>query len=456
MKILLADDDNSLRKVLLFKLRQKGFDVIGVEDGQKALDELKRAQYDLLLSDIRMPKLDGIELLEQSRVIQPELKTILLTAHASVPQAVAAVKLGAFDYITKPFEDDVLFIAIEKALRINRLEDENKQLKGKLKAQNYISNFVGISKPFKEMLKLVDKIADTDTTVLISGESGTGKEVIAKSIHYKSHRSDKEFIAVNCAAIPKELIESELFGHVKGAFTGAVRDKKGKFELADGGTLFLDEIGDLNIELQAKLLRAIQERIIEPVGSEHNKAIDIRLLAATNVNLKKKVSEGKFREDLYYRLNVIPIHVPSLTERKDDVPILVKEFVTKFGKESEITVSTKLLDSLMHYSWPGNVRELENLIERMVILRKSNELTEKDLPDDFGVDDTPSSKVEESNDKSPESYLSFHDAEKKLVIDTLNRFAWNRTKTAKFLQIPRHVLIYRMKKYDIYYNKKEK
>ena len=448
MKILLADDDNSLRKVLKFKLKQKGFDVVAVEDGQKALIELKSSKYDLLLSDIRMPKVDGIELLEQSKLIQPDLKTILITAHASVPQAVEAVKLGAFDYITKPFDDEELFITIEKAFRLKRLENENKQLKGKLKAHNYLNNFVGISKPFKEMMKLVDKIADTDATVLISGASGTGKEVIAKSIHYKSNRSDKEFIAVNCAAIPKDLIESELFGHVKGAFTGAVRDKKGKFELADGGTLLLDEIGDLNIELQAKLLRVIQERIIEPVGSEFKKEVDIRLLAATNVNLKRKVSNGEFREDLYYRLNVIPINIPSLKDRKEDISILVQEFLKRFGKENDITVSSKLMDTLMNYTWPGNVRELENLIERMVILRKSNMLTEKDLPEEFNIDQIQPALKEEP----AESYLSFHEAEKKIIIDALNKYAWNRTKSAKFLQIPRHVLIYRMKKYELVNN----
>ncbi len=451
MKILLVDDDNSLRKVLLFKLKQKGFDVVAVEDGQEALDELKKSLFDLLLSDIRMPQVDGIELLAQSKFIQPDLKTILITAHASVPQAVAALKLGAFDYITKPFEDDELFVTIEKAFRIKRLENENKQLKGKLKAQDFLHNFVGISKPFKEMMKMVDKIADTDATVLISGASGTGKEIIAKSIHYKSSRADREFIAVNCAAIPRDLIESELFGHVKGAFTGAVRDKKGKFELADGGTLFLDEIGDLNIELQAKLLRAIQERIIDPVGSESKREVDVRILAATNVNLKRKVSRGDFREDVYYRLNVIPINIPSLNDRKEDISILVQEFLKRFGTENDITVSSKLMDTLMSYSWPGNVRELENLIERMVILRKSKKLTEKDLPEDFGVIET----ISPVKDEEPESHLSFHEAEKKLIIDALNKFAWNRTKSAKFLQIPRHVLIYRMKKYEIFYNKNE-
>ena len=448
MKILIADDDNSLRKVLLFKLRQKGFDVFGVEDGQKALEEITKNKYDLLLSDIRMPKLDGIELLEKSKQVDPELKTILLTAHASVPQAVAAVKLGAFDYITKPFEDDILFITIEKALRINRLETENKELKGKLREHVNNNNLVGVSKPFKDILKLVEKIASTDATVLITGSSGTGKEGIAKMIHTHSNRSGNDLIVVNCAAIPKELIESELFGHVRGAFTGAIRDKKGKFELADGSSIFLDEIGEMPLELQAKLLRVIQERIIEPVGSESSKEIDVRIIAATNINLKEKIEQGKFREDLFYRLNVIPIEIPSLSERKEDISVLIQEFIRRFTKGEQITIAPQLQSRLLEYSWPGNVRELENLIERMVILRKSNQLTLGDLPSDFGMQIEKSKQTDTGTTKD-DSYISFNDSEKKVITDALTKCGWNKSAASKYLKIPRHVLIYRMQKYDI-------
>ncbi|MFQ5452701.1 MAG: sigma-54-dependent transcriptional regulator [Candidatus Zixiibacteriota bacterium] len=444
MKILLADDDSAVRRVLQFKLKKKGFDVTVVEDGEQALDSLKLKSFDLLLADIRMPKVDGIELLERIKQIQPNLKTILITAHASVPQAVEAVKLGAFDYITKPFEDEELFVAIDKALEFKRLEIENKKLKGKLRQQDKIKNFVGISKPFRDMMNIIDKIAATDATILLSGDSGTGKEMVAKSIHYKSMRAENEFIAVNCAAIPKDLIESELFGHVKGAFTGAVRDKKGKFELADGGTLLLDEISELSFELQAKLLRVLQERIVEPVGGENKKEIDVRIIAATNVSLKERVSSGKFREDLFYRLNVIPIHIPSLKERKNDIPILINEFLIKFGKGKEITVTPKLLETLMNYSWPGNVRELENLIERMIILRKSEKLTENDIPDDFN------NNVSKSEDIDVPNHLTYYEAEKKIITEALDKFAWNRSRAALYLKIPRHMLIYRMKKYNIF------
>jgi len=293
---------------------------------------------------------------------------------------------------------------------------------------------------------MVEKIAPTEATVLLTGPSGTGKEVIARAIHHRSRRSENEFVAVNCAAIPRDLIESELFGHVKGAFTGAVRDKKGKFELAEGSTLLLDEIGDLGIDLQAKLLRVIQERTVEPVGAERKIDIDVRLIAATNSDLRKQVALGKFREDLFYRLNVIPIPVPALARRREDIPILVREFLRRFAGGDDITVDDNLGALLLDHPWPGNIRELENLIERMVILRRSDRLTAADLPADF-VSIVP----DEVTPSSPptEDRLTFHEAEKKLIMDALTTAGWNRTKAAKDLNIPRHVLIYRMKKYGL-------
>jgi two-component system NtrC family response regulator len=445
-KILLADDDAALRRVIQFKLKQKGYDVTAVEDGRAALASLKASRYDLLLSDMKMPGMNGIELLEKARGVQPDLEVILITAFAEISQAVQAVKLGAFDYLTKPFEDDQLFVTIEKALRFRKLEDENKLLRQQLQDKDFLGRIVGISTPFKAMMAVVEKIAPSDATVLISGESGTGKELVARAIHLKSPRVENDFVAVNCAAIPRELIESELFGHVKGAFTGAVRDKKGKFELASGGTILLDEISELNIELQAKLLRVIQERVIEPVGSEKKTEIDVRIIAATNLDLRERINEGKFREDLFYRLNVIPILVPSLRERSDDIPILVKEFLARFGRGQNIEMTGELIDALVSYAWPGNIRELENLIERMVILRKSDTLSLDDLPGDFTAQ-------LQSRDAVPgptsSGRVTFHEAEQKLIIDALNRSSWNKSKAAKYLNIPRHVLIYRMKKYGI-------
>ncbi len=447
VEILLADDDAALRRVIQFKLKRKGYQVHAVEDGESALAALREKRFDLLLSDMRMPGMDGIELLERAKQVQPDIEVIIVTAYATITQAVQAVKLGATDYLTKPFEDEQLFIAIEKALKLKKLETENKALKGQLRGREFLSGIVGVSKPFKEMMAMLDKIAPTDATVLLTGESGTGKEIIARAIHYKSERADKDFVAVNCAAIPKDLLESELFGHVKGAFTGAVRDKKGKFELAEGGTLFLDEISELNIELQAKLLRVLQERVVEPVGSEKKIDIDVRVIAATNVNLKERVAQGKFREDLFYRLNVIPLHLPSLRERKEDIPVLVDAFLAKFAKARKVTVDEKLLARLEEYPWHGNIRELENLIERMVILRKTDVLTEDDLPPDFLSQAT--SPTEETL-SSVDGHLTFQEAEKKLIVDALNRTGWNRSQAAKVLNVPRHVLVYRMKKYGLF------
>jgi len=438
MNILLVDDDRSLRRVLEFKLQKQGFAVTAVGDAQAALRELEAGEFSLLLSDIRMPGMDGLELLERARVLRPDLKVILITAHATVAQAVAAVKLGAFDYVTKPFEDDELLLAIRKAVSYSELEQENRSLKGQLSLAHRL---IGVSPVFKQMLALVDKIAPSDASVLITGASGTGKELVAQRIHAKSQRAGRAFVVVNCAAIPAALMESELFGHVKGAFTGALRAKRGKFDLASGGTLFLDEVGELSTELQAKLLRALQEQVIEPLGSERPVEVDVRVLAATNADLEARVETGAFRKDLYYRLNVIPVHIAPLAERRDDIPVLVQEFVRRYAGGKRIDVSTGLLEHLKSGAWPGNVRELENLVERMVVLRTSSTLSEKDLPADFG-------RTQAAGDSGVPA-LTYSQAEQRLVRDALERAGWNRSEAARLLDIPRHVLIYRMKKYDI-------
>jgi len=450
MKILLADDDAALRKVIQFKLRQRGYDVTATADGEEALSVLRHGRYDLLLSDMKMPKLNGLDLLKQARKVQPDIKVILMTAYAAIPQAVEAVKLGAFDYLTKPFDNDQLFVTIEKAVKFKQLENENKLLKEQLSGVGPAKQMVGVSPSFKQLLSLIEKVAPTDATILITGESGTGKELVARTLHRQSNRKESEFVAVNCAAIPRELLESELFGHVRGAFTGAVKDKKGKFELADGGTLFLDEISELSIELQAKLLRAIQERVIEPVGSERRIEIDVRLLAATNVNLRDRVASGGFREDLFYRLNVIPLQVPPLRERREDIAPLVRTFLERFAPGTPISVPANLMTVLKEHSWPGNIRELENLMERMTILRKSDELTFADLPADFRMTE----KQEPANRATGRSeHVSLYENEIQLIIEALEKFGWNRTKAAAYLRVPRHILIYRMKKFGIYHDK---
>jgi DNA-binding NtrC family response regulator len=456
IRILIADDDASLRRVIEVKLKQQGYEVKAVGDGEDALVELKRGKFDLLLTDMKMPRMDGITLLERAKQEAPDLQLIMMTAFATVSQAVQAVKLGAFDYLTKPFEDEQLFVAIEKAVRFRQLEEENRSLREQV-GDKYLKHFVGASRAFKEMLGLIEKVAPSEATILITGESGSGKELTAHAIHLQSPRANGPFVPVNCAAIPRELIESELFGHIKGGFTGAIKDKKGKFQLADGGTLFLDEVSELATELQAKLLRTLQSRIVEPVGSETPVEVDVRIVAATNVALKERVADGKFREDLFYRLNVIPIDVPALRDRRDDIPVLVKEFLLK-QDAIKVEIAPELLERLVAYDWPGNIRELENLIERMVVLRKSDKLTVSDLPTDFGkiaVGQNREPLVVGQNrfgfDKAPTAQegVSFQEAQRRSIVDALEKCHWNKTKAAELLQIPRHILVYRMKQLGI-------
>ncbi|MCX5801327.1 MAG: sigma-54 dependent transcriptional regulator [Candidatus Eisenbacteria bacterium] len=442
-RILVADDDASLRRVIEFRLRQEGYEIEAVPDGARALELLRNERFDLLLSDMKMPGLDGLELLTRALELDRGIKVILITAYATVQQAVEAVKLGAFDYITKPFEQEELSLTIQKALRFKRLETENLELRSRLDGVDYSKGIIGASVAIKEVLNLVSKVAPTDATVLITGESGTGKELIARAIHKTSARSTSEFVPVNCAAIPKELVESELFGHVRGAFSGAIRDKRGKFQIADGGTVFLDEIGELGLGLQAKILRALQERVIEPVGSEKAVAVDVRIVAATNTNLERKVADGTFREDLFYRLNVIPIFIPPLRERKEDIPLFLRHFVEKLAPGQNIQSSPELVERLAGYDWPGNVRELENLVERMIVMRRSQLLDENDLPDDFGR------TMLRRDSPQLQEPVSLHEAEKEVILRALQRSRWNKSETARILKVPRHVLLYRMKTHGI-------
>jgi DNA-binding NtrC family response regulator len=457
-RILLADDDEGLRKVIQFKLKKKGYDVVSVADGESAISSLRTARFDLILSDMKMPRVNGIELLAQAKKIQSDIEVIMITAFADVSQAVQAVKLGAFDYLTKPFDDDHLFLSIEKALRVANLERENQILRKHITTGDDAA-MIGVSPNFKALMALIDKVAPSDATLLISGESGTGKELVARTVHQRSSRADKPIITINCAAIPRELLESELFGHVKGAFTGAIRDKRGKFELADRGTLFLDEISELSIDLQAKLLRVIQERVVEPVGSEQQIEIDVRLLASSNVDLKGRVADGSFREDLYYRLSVIPVYVPPLRERAGDISLLARRFLSRFAQSEKVTISAELMERLKTNSWPGNIRELENLIERISILRTSDQLGLSDLPPDFGSESQSAQTKMRAGEPSLQrntpqvldssASLTYHEAEKRIVVGALQKSGWNRSKAARILKIPRHVLLYRIKRYDI-------
>ena len=442
-RILVADDDESLRRVIEFSLAAEGYEVRTVADGAQALEQLRNERFDLLLSDMKMPGLSGLELLKRALELDRDIKVILITAYATIQQAVEAVKLGAFDYLTKPFEKEELSVTIEKALRFKRLETENVELRSRLDGADYVRGIIGTSPAIKNVLNLLSKVAPTDATVLITGESGTGKEIIARAIHKKSSRSAREFVPVNCAAIPKELVESELFGHVRGAFTGAIRDKKGKFQIADGGTIFLDEIGDLGLGLQAKILRALQERVVEPVGSEKSIAVDVRIVAATNADLRRKVAEGTFREDLFYRLNVIPMFMPPLRERKEDIPLFLAHFAEQFAPGQNVMFSPELVRRLMSHDWPGNVRELENLVERMIVMRRSNVVDETIWPEGAAPAAPGPHRAGER------ASLSLHEAEKELILRALEKSRWNKSEAARILEVPRHVLLYRMKTYGL-------
>ena len=382
-KILVADDEESMRWVLSKALKRKGFSVDLAKDGDEALRMIQSSHYDMAILDIKMPGLSGLELLDQVRELKKELLVVIMTAEASMKNAVEAMKRGAYDYITKPFDLDVIDAIIEKIDKAREMTSQVSLLKEELKDRYQLEKtIIGNSQAMREIYKTIGKVAPSDITVLIQGESGTGKELIARAIHFNSKRLGKPFIAINCAAIPKELLESELFGFEKGAFTGAVERKLGKFEQANGGTIFLDEIGDMPLDLQAKILRVLQEKEVTRTGGNQSITVDTRIVAATNQDLEESVREKTFREDLYYRLNVVPIHLVSLRERKEDIPLLVEYFLKKACSEMELPTkqcSHEALSLLSSYAWPGNVRELENTIKRAVILSSDPLLTVEDF-----------------------------------------------------------------------------
>ncbi len=382
-RILVVDDERSMQEFLEIFFRSEGYDVVTTGDVDTALAHLENDDFDVLISDIQMPGRSGIELLHATYDISPETVVIMITAFASTETAISAMKEGAYDYVTKPFKVDELRVVVDKALEKKLLFTENRRLRKELKNHNRDRTLIGSSAEIRRVSELVTQVADSKANVLISGESGTGKEVVARAIHRQGPRCDKPFVAVNCAAIPETLLESELFGHVKGAFTGAVQNKEGLFETAAGGTLFLDEVGELTLAVQVKLLRAIQEKSFRRVGGSKDTQADVRILAASNRRLGEEVAAGRFREDLYYRLNVIEIPLPPLRDRREDVPLLVAHFIEKYAAELENTVTyatDEAMELLIAYHFPGNVRELENVIERAVALSRSGAIDLESLP----------------------------------------------------------------------------
>lgn len=451
-RILVVDDEASLRTALFRALDRRGFQVVtaSTKKEAEALAVTDRV-LDLALVDLRLPDGDGLELMAFFKKLNPKTQVIILTGFGSIDLAIEATQKGAFHFVTKPFNLDEILSLIGKALNQSDLEAENDQLRSALRSRYQFDNIIGQSEPVQQLLELVGKVAESDSTVLVTGESGTGKELIAKALHYNSYRKDRPFVPINCGAIPAELLESELFGHVKGAFTGAVNTRVGRFEMAEGGTLFLDEIGDMSLHLQVKLLRVLQERTYEPVGSAKTNQADVRIVAATNINLEEAVEQGRFREDLFYRLNVIPVQIPALRERRSDLPLLLDHFIRKFNKirgRNLTGVGEEALGVLFSYPWPGNIRELENLVERISILKGEGEITCADLPAKFCK--VQPLKASEPMIELPGDGMDFNSAvdayENALILNALEKTGWNRNQAALLLRLNRTTLVEKIKK----------
>ncbi len=448
-KILLIDDDKNLCKVIGYQLQKNGYTVTLVNEGQEGLTRFRENDFDIVITDIQMPDISGIQVLKEIRRRNQQVIVIIITAYGSIESALEACRLGADDYLTKPFGQEQLVFVIEKAVRLRELQQENTQLRQQLIGKYRFDNMVSHSSKMEDVLRMAGQVAASDATVMILGESGTGKELVARAIHYNSPRKNKPMVTVNCPSIPDNLLESELFGHVRGAFTGAIKDRKGKFEIADGGTIFLDEIGDLREEVQAKLLRVLQEHEIERLGDSKTMKVNARVVAATNKNLEQLVREGSFREDLYYRLSVVPITIPPLRERKEEIPFLVDYFIARYGDNRKISVEAEVITALQHYDWPGNVRELENVIERAVVLSTDDRITLESLPPQLFAKAAIATGVPVSV-ASPIQGQSLEAVERQMITESLERTGGNRTQAAKLLQIPRHVLLYRMKKFGLH------
>ncbi|MBI5409249.1 MAG: sigma-54-dependent Fis family transcriptional regulator [Nitrospirae bacterium] len=451
-RILVIDDEASIRELLKDFLLAKGFEIATAEDGETGLNLLKEEKFDLLLLDLMMPGMNGMDILRNIASEKMDITSIMITAYASIQTAVEAMKLGAFDYITKPFNLEDMHFAIKRALDVTRLHEENNRLKKELKRKFSSNKIIGNSIPIQNVIKFIEKIADTDSTVLVTGESGTGKELVAKTIHYQSSRSRNPFVPLNCAAIPKDILESELFGHEKGAFTGAVNTRIGRFELANNGTLFLDEIGELAPALQVKLLRVLQEKEFERVGGIKTIKVDVRIIAATNKDLEKAVKEGAFREDLFYRLNVIPLHLPPLRKMKEDIPLLLEHFVldiSKRKKKEPPRILPETANYLINYKWPGNVRELENLIERLIILKEGDIITPEDLPERF-YDKLQMPKVFSKahmlSSEGVDLNVMLDEIENNMIVQALEMSRGVKSKAASLLGLNRTTLIEKMKK----------
>ena len=447
-RLLVIDDDDSFREVMLFHLQEENIEADSAVDGRSGLEIFDPALHKVVITDLKMPGIDGMEVLRQIKEKSPSTIVLVITAFGTIEKAVEAMRMGAFDFIPKPTTRDHFKLAVKKALNHHRLESRVQELEHVVRTGG--KELLFESSTMAESVGLIDKVANSDATILITGESGTGKELFAQRLHRKSQRINNSFIAVNCGAIPKELMESELFGHSKGAFTGATRDRKGKFELADKGTLFLDEISEIPIELQTKLLRVLAEQIIDVVGKERPVPVDVRIVAATNRNLLDMIEAGSFREDLYYRLNVFQVEIPPLRKRIEDVSKLAEHFLRQYAPNRELSLADETKKKLMNYSWPGNVRELENICQRIALLAEEDEVTPDMLPAFHSMGKgNASTYLNTEKFLLPEEGISLVDLEKNVIIQALKKNNYNQSKTAKYLRVPRHILLYRLEKYSI-------
>jgi DNA-binding NtrC family response regulator len=449
-RILIADDEEVMRDVLSTLLSSESYRVDLAESGSQALDMIRDGSYSVVLLDLMMPGLDGLQVLEELQKIEGSPAAVILTAFASIDKAVRATKLGAFDFITKPFKNDELLLAVKNAMEHQHLVEENSRLKKSLRERFSFQNIIGKSTAMQQVFDLIAQVAPRRSTVLIQGESGTGKELVAKAIHASSGRSDAPFVAINCGNIPSDLLESELFGHVRGAYTGATTAKKGLFEVADGGTLFLDEVATISVEIQSKLLRVIQEREFRRLGGLDNIKVDVRIIAATNTDLQAAVKQGTFRDDLYYRLNVIVVRIPPLRERPEDIPLLSEHFIKKYAEESqkrELNLDPAALKVLLDYDWPGNVRELENVIERAVVLSPGNSISSELFPKNITLP-PPDAPVRFAPDSLPlkERVGNF---ERAIILAALEKTAWNQKKAAQLLSVNATTLSEKLKRLKI-------
>ena len=439
-RILIVDDEANIRRVLLANLKAAGYETVAACSGYEALERLSEQKFDLVLLDKNMLGMGGIETLKKIKAKDADIIVVIMTAYQSVESAIAAMKEGAYDYITKPFDMDALENTVKNALEKKQLVQENRALKAQL-AQKTEINLIAKSKAMLQILELIEQIADSTSNMLIYGETGVGKEVIARVIHDKSMRRDKPFVKVNCATLPENLLESELFGHVKGAFTDAIKNRIGRVQIAEDGTLFFDEIGELSLATQVKLLRLAQDREYERLGSSETKKADVHIISATNKDLQQAILSGDFRDDLYYRLNVISIEVPPLKERKEEIPALAYHFLKQYAetKEKSFTqISPQALQLLMDYSWPGNVRELENVIERAIAIGQGDALLPQHLPKELR---------QESSFEFPKVGATIKEMEKQLILQTLEQTGGNQTKAAQILGITRQTLINKLKEY---------